>query len=315
MPLPPKPERLLQEIRARLRATVHNPNSVSSLPPRVPGCRRCCEDYLVDDTHRRSVLGLIASCLMALINSNGVPIHYDVFGTGQPIVLVHGFLSSFNDNWQASGWVDFLVGQGRRVIGLDVRGHGASGKSHDASTYEGHQMPDDVIAVINAEGLQRVDLMGYSMGGWIAVNLLSRYPQRFNSVIVGGAGLHPFRQSDAIITALEADDPSTISDPTALGFRNFAQAQSQNDLKALAAVQRAERAPADETALRSVKVAVLVVVGDLDETLERARLLAETVPNAELVLLPGEDHLSAVRAQSHKDAVGAFLKQQALSPA
>ena len=259
--------------------------------------------------------GLIASWLMALINSNGVPIRYDVFGTGQPIVLVHGFSSSFNDNWQASGWVDFFVGRGHRVIGLDVRGHGASGKSHDASTYEGHQMPDDVIAVINAEGLQRVDLMGYSMGGWIAVNLLSRYPQRFNSVIVGGAGLHPFRQSDAIIAALEADDPSTISDPTALGFRNFAQAQSQNDLKALAAVQRAERAPADETALRSVKVAVLVVVGDLDETWERARLLAQTVPNAELVLLPGEDHLSAIRAQSYKDAVGAFLKRQALSPA
>src|ERR1700730_14653742 len=123
---------------------------------------------------------------MALISSNGVPIHYDVFGTGQPIVLVHGFTSSFTNNWQAPGWVDFLVGQGRRVIGLDVRGHGASGKSHDASTYEGHRMPDDVIAVINAEGLQRVDLMGYSMGGWIAVNLLSRYPQRLNSVIVGG---------------------------------------------------------------------------------------------------------------------------------
>src|SRR5713226_5496788 len=65
-------------------------------------------------------------------------------------------------------------------------------------------------------------------------------PQRFNSVIVGGAGLHPFRQSDAIITALEADDPSTISDPTALGFRNFARAQSQNDLKALAAVQMSQ---------------------------------------------------------------------------
>jgi hypothetical protein len=52
---------------------------------------------------------------MPAVRAGGVPIHYEVIGLGRPIVLVHGFSSSFDRDWQRSGWVDFLVGDGRRV--------------------------------------------------------------------------------------------------------------------------------------------------------------------------------------------------------
>jgi pimeloyl-ACP methyl ester carboxylesterase len=102
---------------------------------------------------------------MPVVDSAGVPIHYETTGEGPPILLVHGYLSSFEGNWRQSGWIEFLVGQGRSVVGLDCRGHGRSGKPYDPDAYEDPRMPDDVLAVMDAVRLDRVDPMGYSMGG------------------------------------------------------------------------------------------------------------------------------------------------------
>jgi pimeloyl-ACP methyl ester carboxylesterase len=87
-------------------------------------------------------------------------------------------------------------------------------------------MPNDVLAVMDALGLNRVDLMGYSMGGGIAVKLLANHPERFNSVVSGGAGLrvgpgNP-QFGETIAAAFETDDVATILDPTARFFREFA---------------------------------------------------------------------------------------------
>jgi len=99
---------------------------------------------------------------MASVDSAGVPIHYELDGEGPPIVLVHGFITSLEANWRQTGWIDFLVAQGHTVVGLDCRGHGLSGKPHDPSAYDGNQMADDVLAVMDAMGLDRAALMGYS---------------------------------------------------------------------------------------------------------------------------------------------------------
>ena len=217
---------------------------------------------------------------MPVVDSAGVPIYYEIAGEGPPIVLVHGYLSSLEGNWGQSGWIDFLVGRGHSVVGLDCRGHGRSGKPHDPAAYEDPRMPGDVLAVMDAAALERVDLMGYSMGGAIAAALLARYPERFTSVIVGGAGLPVAPRSPqlsaTIAAALEADDVSTISDPAARFFREFAESRAHDpnsfadvdpDLRALAAVSRRSSggrsiSESDKAALRNVQVPLLVVVGD-----------------------------------------------------
>jgi pimeloyl-ACP methyl ester carboxylesterase len=271
---------------------------------------------------------------MPTVLSAGVPIHYEVIGAGTPILLVHGLLNSFESNWEQTGWLEFLLAQGCQVIGMDCRGHGLSGKPHDPSAYGGDHMADDVIAVMDAVGLDRTDLMGYSMGGGLAVDLLARVPERFTSVIVGGAGVRTVRQDrPATIEALETDDVSTITDPRALLMRQMAESRStnptalaarDNDLKALAAVLRGAGGlwgsmafdPAKLSgALSRVQIPVLAVVGDKDVNLSEAQLLIETVPFGELVVLPEEDHLSAVTSQKYKEAVASFLKAHALSAA
>ena len=172
-----------------------------------------------------------------MIDSADVPIHYEVAGDGPPIVLVHGYMGTFESNWLRTGWVDFLIELERTVVGLDVRGHGKSGKPHDPAAYADPHMPDDVMAVMDALGLARVDLMGYSMGGSIALKLLARHPARFNSTIVGGAGLRldpsDPKRIDAIVAALETSDISAVADPVARFMRNFADSR-RSDPQSLA---------------------------------------------------------------------------------
>jgi pimeloyl-ACP methyl ester carboxylesterase len=247
---------------------------------------------------------------MPKVDSAGVQIAYEVHGDGPPIVLVHGFMSSFEGNWQQPAIAALLEDDGRQVIGMDCRGHGRSDKPHDPVAYAGNAMPDDVIAVMDDLKLDRADIMGYSMGGWITANVVSRHASRFNAVIVGGAGLRN-RASDPALRAVlaaayEAQDPSSITDPLARSFRQFAE-QNHNDLAAMAAIQRSMRGESDEAALRALKLALIAIVGDQDPALEAARALVDVVPGARLEILPGADHLSAVPDARYKRAVTEFL--------
>src|SRR3990172_7413846 len=125
---------------------------------------------------------------MPAFDSGGVTINYVVEGSGATIVLVHGFASSLEGNWRAPGIIDALVGAGRRVVALDCRGHGESGKPHDPVPYDDTKMADDVIALMDHLGIGVADLMGYSMGGFLSASLLVRHPERFRSVILSGVG-------------------------------------------------------------------------------------------------------------------------------
>jgi pimeloyl-ACP methyl ester carboxylesterase len=259
---------------------------------------------------------------MPTIQSAGVPISYELVGDGTPLVLVHPFAMSF-EVWRQIGWLDFLVDQGRRVVGVDCRGHGRSGKPLDSRAYDGYQLADDVLAVMDAVGLERADIMGYSMGGRIAVNLLARFPERFSVVIAGGAGLRPQRRDPhtqtAIAAAMEADDLSSVSNPVALFMRQFAE-RNGNDLHALAAMVRSNDRlvydpPEIVAALSRAHVPVLAVVGDQDPVLAEAQLLIETVPQGELLVLPGLDHGTTGESPTFKDAVASFLELHAATAA
>ena len=194
---------------------------------------------------------------MATFERSGVTIHYVVEGRGPVITLVHGFASSLHGNWRAPGIIEALVSAGRQVVALDCRGHGKSSKPHDPQSYAGAAMTEDVIALLDHLALAQVDLMGYSMGGWIAASLLVNHPGRFRSVILSGvgdgllAGGLPRARSEAIANALDARDASAASGASARAFRAFAE-QQKNDLAALAAMQRATRHEMDPARLGRV---------------------------------------------------------------
>jgi pimeloyl-ACP methyl ester carboxylesterase len=248
-------------------------------------------------------------------DSDGVKIHYETLGEGHPIILVHGIESSIKGNWKGTGWFEILQPI-RRVIALDCRGHGLSGKPHEPAAYEGDKMPGDILNLMDHFGIVKADLFGYSMGALLSAALLARHRDRFTSVILGGVG-NIFAglggdMNRAIVAALRAENASEVTDPIGLAFRLFAESDPDNDLEALATCAGNVGDPVTPADYAGVDIPVLVVKGEDDEVFSGAdtAATAAAIPGAKLVTIPGTDHLSVVRDQRFRDAVLAFLKEQ-----
>ncbi|NWG47161.1 MAG: alpha/beta fold hydrolase, partial [Alphaproteobacteria bacterium] len=105
-----------------------------------------------------------------------------------PVLLVHGFASNAGINWQSTGWIERLAAQGRRVLAPDLRGHGKSGAPRDPALYVPERMMADLFAVLDAEGVGRADVFGYSMGARLALAAALAAPGRVRRLVLGGVG-------------------------------------------------------------------------------------------------------------------------------
>ncbi len=243
-------------------------------------------------------------------DSGGVRIHYETFGAGPPVLLLHGFASSGRVNWVSTSWTKTLSDAGFRVIVMDHRGHGKSEKLHDERAYSAPLMAEDARRLLDHLGIERAAVMGYSMGARAAAFLAIAHPRRVRALILSGMAanlLTGVGDSDVIADALEAPDAQDVTSPRARGFRLFAE-RVGNDLKALAACMRAGRTPVGEEALRNLSMPVLIAVGSRDDIAGPARPLARHIPHAQVVVLDGRDHMNAVGDRTHKAAVVDFLK-------
>ena len=220
-----------------------------------------------------------------------------------PVLMVHGFASSFERNWREPGWVDVLQEEGHRVVGVDLLGHGEAAKPTDPGAYR--DLDRWVEAALPKDGL--VDAVGFSLGGQLILRVASRSPERFRRIAVGGVGDNVFTSSasEQAAAAIEAGRPGE-SDHEAMGaFARFAQAPG-NDPAALAACMRREHEGLTEAELEAVKVPVLVVLGDRDFAGPADRLMA-ALPDARLVTLAGADHFGTPKDFRFIDAVVGFL--------
>ena len=249
---------------------------------------------------------------MQIFSSDGIEIAYVAEGdaASAPILLIHGFASNVAANWGDTRWIRFLTDNGFRVIALDNRGHGASEKLYDPKAYTGPTMAEDARRLLDHLGIQRADVMGYSMGARLAAFLALAHPERVRRVIFGGLGanmIHGVGDPGPIAEALLADAPTGITNETARGFRTFADI-TKSDRRALAACIRAsrDRIPGEE--LSRLAMRVLVAVGTVDAIAGRAKPLADVIPGAESFDIPGRDHMKAVGDRVFKDKVLAFLR-------
>jgi pimeloyl-ACP methyl ester carboxylesterase len=232
---------------------------------------------------------------------------------GEPIVLVHGFASTKETNWLVPGWVDTLTRAGRRAIALDNRGHGESTKLYDPARYHSGVMAEDVRALMDHLGVERADVMGYSMGARIAAFLALGHQGRVRSVILGGLGiwlLEGVGLPDTIAEALEAPSITQVTDPQGYAFRAFAQ-QTKSDLKALAACIRGSRQTLSREEAARLAAPTLIGVGTKDPIAGSAHELAALMPNAVALDIPGRDHMLAVGDKVFKAGVLAFLEERA----
>ena len=249
---------------------------------------------------------------MPTIRSNGLWLHFEQDGdpSWPTVLLVHGFGSSADDNWLASGWVKRFRDAKRRTVRIDCRGHGRSEKPHDPAAYSRDLFAADLEEMLRYANARTVDLFGYSMGARISLHFLERKPARLRSVILGGIGanvLAGLPENDAIVAALEATDPSKVTSPVGRVFREFAQSRG-NDLRALAALRRGSAlSEPNREALAKLTLPALVFAGSKDALVGDISGLAALIPGARTAVIPDADHLSAVAHPASFAAVLGFL--------
>ena len=219
----------------------------------------------------------------------------------QPVLLVHGYTSSFERNWRDNGWVDLLEDAGRKVVAVDLLGHGNAEKPHDPRAYD--DLAGHVASVLPPEG--EVDAVGFSLGARVLLELASRSPERFGRIVVGGIGASVFH--DGASPAL-ADSVESGEEGTGVGgaFGRFAHGAGQ-DPKALAACMRRNSPALTATDLGRITCPVLVVIGDKDFAAP-AEPLAEALPDARLKTLKNVDHFGTPTAMGFLDAALEFLE-------
>lgn len=230
-------------------------------------------------------------------------------GTGDPILLIHGFGSTHGVNWVGPSWTKTLTRAGFRVIAFDNRGHGKSQKFHDPSDYDTPKMAEDARGLLDHLGIWQADVMGYSMGARISSFLALAQPERVRSLLLGGLGIHLVEGVGlpmGIADAMEAPSLDDLTDPTQRMFRAFADA-NQQDRRALAACIRGTRQTLSREEVGRIRMPTLVSVGTTDDIAGSAHELAALIPGARALDIPNRDHNLAVGDRVHKAGVLEFL--------
>jgi pimeloyl-ACP methyl ester carboxylesterase len=223
--------------------------------------------------------------------------------TAPPVVLVHGWGGSYASTWRRAGLPDLLEDAGRRVIGVDLLGHGEAPKPHEPEAYA-----DLGQRVLDAMPDEPVDAVGFSLGAITLLRLACGHPHRFRRLVLAGIGATLFdddpRGTERIVEALEGR-----GDPDDLLSRQFVQyaQQPDNDLVALTAVMKRPRGAAiTPLALTVIDCPTLVVIGDRDFA-GPGEPLAAAIPGATLRTLRNVDHFATPEAFGFIDATLEFL--------
>jgi pimeloyl-ACP methyl ester carboxylesterase len=235
---------------------------------------------------------------------NGLKMYYEVHGSGDPVVLLHGAFMTITNNW--TGWIGELS-KTRKVIAVELQGHGRTADiDRDISSAN---LADDVAALLDHLKIPRADLIGYSMGGGVAMQCAIRHPEKVRKVVVISAR---FRHDGAVKEALDALPQLTAEafkgspieteykklSPTPNEFPNFVK-------HLLAAAAKPDDLGADK--LKATKAPMFFIHGDadgvrLDHIAEMFRLKGGEVfgdmrPRSEsrLAILPQTTHVTLMQ--------------------
>lgn len=217
---------------------------------------------------------------------NGVRIHYKTFGAGPPVILLHGGLG-YTEVW---GNQVAALAADHRVILMDSRGHGRSTRDGQRYTYE--LMTSDVVGLLDYLKVDKAALVGWSDGGIIGLVMAIKYPLRVSRVFALAANSVP----EGLIPDLDKN-PTFARYITEAGQEYQQISPTPNDYDGfLAAIGEmwATEPHITDAQLASIKVPVTVAVGQHDEGIRRDHTihLADTIPNAGLLIMPDVSHFS-----------------------
>jgi len=223
------------------------------------------------------------------VDHDGARIAWYSYGTGDPVVLLHGGLGH-SGNWGFQ--VPALVEAGYRAILIDSRGHGRS--TRDAQPYSYELMASDVLAVLDTLNVQRAAFIGWSDGACTALILGRSAPERVGGVLFFACNMSP--------DGAKEFEPTPVIDRCFSRHRADYQALSgapcdfDNFVADVSLMQRNQPNWSTDD-LMNVCVRVTVVIGEYDEFIkqEHAVWLAATIPEAELIILPNVSHFAPLQ--------------------
>jgi pimeloyl-ACP methyl ester carboxylesterase len=238
------------------------------------------------------------------VSFDSTKIYYETHGTGFPVLLVHGFIVNSN-SWKHTALYDSLIAAGNKVILVDLRGNGKSGKPHNEEAYQYDAETKDIMLLMKSLNINKYDVVGYSRGSIITARLLV-WDKRIRKAVLGGMGsdfTNPYWPRRIMFyEALTYDTVASLH-----SMVQYVQ-QSGLDQKALALLQKYQPSTPKEI-LAKIKNHVLVIHGDSDVDNGNAQELASIFPNGEIAVTPG-DHNHAAATPEFATMVMAFLNKK-----
>jgi len=238
-----------------------------------------------------------------LTSFDGTKIYYEARGEGQPVLLVHGFIVNSN-SWKGTALYSALINDGYKVILLDMRGNGKSGKPHDTASYANDAESKDIMKLVSFLKINKYSVVGYSRGSIITARLLV-LDKRIQNAVLGGMGADftnpQWPRRIMFYHALMGD-----SVPELQGAVDYVKQQGFDQL-ALAYLQKEQPSTSKEE-LSKITQPVLVISGDEDSDNGSSKALAKLLPNSSLATTPGDHNHAAATVEFSKEVIG-FLKK------
>ena len=259
------------------------------------------------------------------VTSDGTKLHYVEMGQGVPVILIHGAGGSAVGNWFANGIAPALAAT-NRVIGIDMRAHGLS----EAGPAESRsKMAADVVEFMDAQGIEKAHIAGYSMGGGVTLGLLVDHPERFITAGFHGSGVGETAEwRDRVPADKDGIDPEAAQARAAYVAAGAARGQEIGNNRAAMTsptlTEERQKARMDEMTRRReallerldltrIKFPIMAVNGEFDRPLAKTHRLWREVDDFTNLVLPGKGHLSAVMKdfipQAYIDGMAAFVRR------
>jgi pimeloyl-ACP methyl ester carboxylesterase len=250
-----------------------------------------------------------------LATDDGVKLHYEESGAGLPIVFVHEFAGD-SRTWEPQVR---HFSRRYRCIAYNARGYPPSDVPTDVERYSQQRARDDILAVLDALGIERAHVVGNSMGGFAALHFGMTYSPRALSLVVAGCGYgaHPSQYAQfqaqsrelaktmldkgmAHVAETYGHGPSRLQlkDKDPRGFaefiRNLSEHSAQGSANTMLGYQSRRPSLYDLTAeMARISAPVLIVAGDEDDpTLEPSLMMKRSIPTAALAVLPKSGHMT-----------------------
>ena len=219
---------------------------------------------------------------------NGLKMYYEIHGSGQPLVLLHGAFGF------VEGWATVLpaLTKTHQVIAVELQGHGHTNDLDRPLTYE--QMAEDAAALLNQLKIKNADFFGYSMGGTVALAVAIRHPELVRKLTIYGSCAGRMKDTYDPETYKQFLSLSTDFAPPVLKEPYDRMAPDPKKWPVLVTkIKGLERNfnGFSEAELKAIKAQTLIMMGDRDAVRpEHAVEMYRLIPNAQLAIFPGADH-------------------------